>query len=426
MTTVRPHCVWWLGYWPTSDGLRWWLTHRSLGSAGPGPVADPMHGMVDGRRLAPLLRRLRHSLPGAAAGGAAEASAGVDDIRRAWHGALATAGAEFDLSSRLGAILLPEPLVECLRLATPDEGRADPAHTVVIATGPSLSQIPFDLLVIDQVRGLRLLEAARVRAGLSAAAGVGAISQPDRPATGALRVIDPGPTLRAAAARGGAYAGTVPGPIYHDTGIDARWIDRHGADDQLLHASEIYRPITKEVLADALLEFPRRMLFLGHALSGTADAPAGAGLVLADPESGGPFVPFTAAQWIREPSRWPAPPLVALICCHSNDTHLFEQMGLVQAAMHAGAKLVTSTRWVLPADHTADPRTEGGTTTTDLALAVDAAQGAADPVGALRRWQLSRLTAWRRDPGPASAPLIWAAPVNHQLAELTDNQEDPP
>lgn len=55
-------------------------------------------------------------------------------------------------------------------------------------------------------------------------------------------------------------------------------------------------------------------------------------------------------------------------------------MGLVQAAIHAGALLVTSTRWVLPTDHTVGCRTA----TTDLALAIDDARTHHDPVGAAR------------------------------------------
>lgn len=338
---------------------------------------------------------------------------GAGAVRRAWSGPLATPAEELDLATDLGRHLLPPALTEELR-AVPSGASHGPANTVVIAPGPTLSQVPFELLVVDGAGGRRLLEIARVRAGLSAAAGVGALAARPGPHAGTLRVIDPGPSVRAATARGGVYAGGVPAPIYGQGGVDERWLARDHDRDQLLNPDEVFAPITSDVVAQALQRRPERLLFLGHALSGVPDAPASAGLVLADPPDSGPFRPLTAAQWIRDPQRWPAPPRVALMSCHSNDTHLFEQMGLVQAAVHAGARLVTSTRWVLPADHTAG----SGTATTDLALAVDDAHDCADPVGALRLWQLGRLDAWRRAPGPATAPLIWAAPVSYQLAPL--------
>lgn len=411
------HRVWWLGYWPTADGIRWWLTYRLLGPDGSGPVAEPVHGSVGADRLSGPMRRLEAALVRTMPEDPPDEMAGpdrVNAVHRAWRGALATPADEFDLAAGLGQLLLPPALVDELCAGIDKDPNPQPSETVVIAPGPTLSQVPFELLVVDPGSGLRLLEVARVRAGLSAAAGVGAVVPARTPATGVLRVIDPGPSARAAAARGGVYAHGVPAPIYRDHGIDERWFSRDDGRGQLLNAAESFEPVTKDVLAQALQRLPERMLFLGHALSGLPQAPASAGLVLADPADGGPFRPFTAAQWIRDPTRWPAPPLVALMSCHSNDTHLFEQMGLVQAAVHAGARLVTSTRWVLPADHTAG----NGAATTDLALAVDAAHDSADPVSTLRQWQLGRLDAWRRDPGPASAPLIWAAPVSYQRAPL--------
>lgn len=412
-----PHRVWWIGYWPTADGVRWWLTHRYLGPNGPAEVAEPIHGAVSADRLAVPLRRLSAALVHPAIDDPADDS-GMAAVRRAWRGPLADPVDELSLAVDLGQLLLPRTLVEALTSDGGNDSDIQPTETVVIAAGPTLAQVPFELLVIDQTTGRRLLEVARIRAGLSAAAGVGAITPPRPSGSGVLRVIDPGPSIRAAAQRGGVYAHGVPPPIYHAEGIDERWASRTADRDQLLNPGELLEPVTKEILARALQTLPQRLLFLGHALSGAPDAPASAGLVLADPAEGGPFHPFTAAQWIREPGKWPAPPLVALMSCHSNDTHLFEQMGLVQAAVHAGARLVTSTRWVLPADHTAAT----GTATTNLALAVDTAHDAPDPISALRRWQLDQLAGWRRDPSPATAPLIWAAPTTYQRGPLGDRE----
>jgi hypothetical protein len=110
---------------------------------------------------------------------------------------------------------------------------------------------------------------------------------------------------------------------------------------------------------------PSRLTYFGHALSGSAERPAGAGILLRDGW-------FTAADWLREPNRWPAPARVAFIACHSNDAHVPEQMGLVIAAANAGAHTITSTRWTLPIDQCA-PGAPDATPTSDLALAVDTA-----------------------------------------------------
>ena len=59
--------------------------------------------------------------------------------------------------------------------------------------------------------------------------------------------------------------------------------------------------------------------------------------------------------------------------------------------------------------------------TTAVALAVDNALRAGDPVAALRTWQLGQLQAWRTAPTPAArrghAPLLWASLVTYVLPD---------
>lgn len=407
----RAHRVWWLGFWPADRGVAWWLTYRRLGGTGPAVTAPPVAGFIPATTLAEPLDILDRSL---AARRPDEKSA-VAALARAWGGALATPDQERELSVRLGRLLIPYPLRTHLAAVDPADGH-DMSDTVVIATGPTLAHVPFELLVVDPDRDRRLVETCRIRGGLSAASGLGArVSR--RPGPGpVVRVIDPGPAAGAAAVRGGLYEGGVPAPIY-PSGVDERWFDRLADQDALLNGTERATPVTRQELSKELTERnPARMLFFGHTVSGQPGAPSAAGLVLSDQvDGGGPYRPLTAADWIREPDRWPAPPLTAFVSCHSNDTHLHEQMGLVQAALYTGSVLVTSTRWVLPAD---GGTPGGGTGTTELALAIDDAHGASDPIDALRRWQLTRLAAWRSAPGPQTAPLIWASPVTYQRGPL--------
>jgi len=100
-----------------------------------------------------------------------------------------------------------------------------------------------------------------------------------------------------------------------------------------------------------------------------------------------------------------------VIGCGSDDSGIAEQSGLPIAAINAGAELVTATRWVLPLDPRPDLRPA-----TALALAVDRAHSAADPVGALRDWQLERLDRWRADGELLDTPLMWASLITYLAA----------
>lgn len=118
---------------------------------------------------------------------------------------------------------------------------------------------------------------------------------------------------------------------------------------------------------------------------------------------------FTAFDWLAEPDRFPAPPRVALIACGSDDGKEIEQSGMPIAAVNAGAELVTATRWVLPVDQ----KLAASCPTAALAMAVDTAHAAADPLAALRRWQIDRLRNWRDRGAVTDTPLLWASLVTY-------------
>jgi hypothetical protein len=151
---------------------------------------------------------------------------------------------------------------------------------------------------------------------------------------------------------------------------------------------------------------PARLMYFGHAVSGTEHAPAAAGLVLTD--DAGDAEVFTAFRWLKDSSEFPAPPRVAVIGCGSDDSAEAEQSGLPIAAINAGAALVTATRWILPLG----PGPDGGPATA-LAVAVDGAHSWADPVDALRAWQLERLHRWREHGDLRDTPLLCASLVSY-------------
>lgn len=367
----------WFGLWPDGyGGAYWWLGSR---------FDEPTAGHASAVDLGPLLDQLDLALPHQRDGESEQ-----DAVTRAAAGALAKPAAEADLSTALGNVLLPKALREHLDRAG---DASDPAVTVVIAPGPTLSRIPWELLTVPG-DGRRLLEVVHVRGGLSPANIYNRARQP-APADGpALRIIDPGPSHSR---------------IYTPAELD-RWERRCEDDGATFGTADSAEggPLDRDRLHRLLTDRrPSRLLYVGHATPGPADRPAAAAVLLNDG-------PLTAAEWIRDPHRWPLPPRVALIACHSNDTHSPEQMGLVIAAANSGAELITTTRWVLPSDRYA-PGGLHATATTGLAEAVDDAHAADQPLHQLRTWQLQRLHAWRQQ-GIGAAPLLWAAPVTYHAA----------
>lgn len=308
----------------------------------------------------------------------------------AWPEVLTAPATEHSLALALRS-LIPAGLRHSLLR---DAGAEIARHTVTIVARGWLAKAPWDTVALDDMGTIRLMECAKVLNGLSPAlfSGLGSRARPaPSPTERSLAIIDPGPVN--SRREPPLYAGRQPAIL---------------ADSGLVPTGSRYsrQTISAEDFGVRLRDPDgwSNLLYLGHVRPGPADTPAGAGLVFAD----GPRTDvLTARTWLAEPERWPAPERVALIGCASDGSAAFEQTGLVVATIRAGARIVTSTRWTLPTD----PAPPSSPATSELACAVNAAHTAADPVDAVRRWQLDRLAAWRASPGRETSPVVWASLV---------------
>jgi len=308
----------------------------------------------------------------------------------AWPEVLTTPATEHSLALALRC-LIPARLRQALLR---DAGSEVTRHTVTVVARGWLAKAPWDTVALDDLGTIRLMECARLLNGLSPALFSGLDGRPRHatsPAARSLAIIDPGPV--SSRSEPPLYAGRQPA-ILADHGLvprDSRYSRRAISTDEF--GVQLRDPAGWS-----------NLLYLGHVRPGPADMPAGTGLVFAD---GTRTDLLTARTWLAEPERWPSPERVALIGCASDGGAAFEQTGLVVAAIRAGARIVTSTRWTLPTD----PAPPSPPTTSELACAVNAAHAAADPVDAVRRWQLDRLAAWRAHPGRETSPVVWASLV---------------
>ncbi|WFE58559.1 tetratricopeptide repeat protein [Micromonospora sp. WMMD712] len=431
--------MWWLGFWQTARHAHWWLSAdvrlpdradplavgsieldrlteplAALAAALPGLVATERAALVDvDRRIADTVPR--GDDPASTASAIATRIELLGDravvlgaaARRAWTGAMVDPAGNLALFRELGGILLPQELRDRLRTAH----AAD--TTLVVAPGPGLSGVPWELLVVDDDHDVRLVERATVLGGVSPAMLVNLARPASRAGGGrAVRVVDP----TAAGSRTGG------GRIYPD-GVPEAWRSRTGDGDALLGAGAAGGCSPAELSAALQSQEWSRLVFVGHASATDPAMPTSAGLELAgDGETGDSRL--TAGQWLRDPTRWPAPRRVGFVACQSDDAGYTEQIGLTLAALNAGARTVVATRWSLPSDGSERLVAGGapiGSATTALALAVDAALGTTDPVGAIGEWQRDRLACWRSARSDAArrlhAPLVWSALVTYDIPD---------
>ncbi len=337
-----------------------------------------------------------------------DAAPGPDGRAGLWASALTRPGDELRAAVTLGRGLLPEPLRLSL-LAGRDCGTVD---AVTVATRGWLAGIPWDILALDEV-GTRLIEHAVVAGGLSPA--ITASRHHAAPAADLTRpgyaLVDPGPL-------------TGPTGSLYPSGYPTRLVRAlRDAEDDYSAPGE---GVTEDLLAYQLHRSPARLLYLGHVRAGREETPAAAALVLRGRHGKDPGL-LTARRWLADPDRWPCPARVALIGCASDDNGVFEQSGLVVAAVNAGAQLVTSTRWPLPTDNPLprpvtpmQPVNHEGL--TDLALAVHGAHQQAAPMKALRTWQLAALDSWRGSGDVSASPLLWASVVTYTVPGPQDGR----
>ncbi|MGW4215225.1 CHAT domain-containing tetratricopeptide repeat protein [Lentzea sp. NPDC004789] len=445
-----PRQVWWLGFWQTAEHVHWWLSSDQ-------PDAEPPEvGSIPRHRLASPLNVLMSALPGltthertdlaeidhrieravlptSATSKTFDAVTGQEDVdvmaaviadriellarratvldgaaRRSWTGAMVDVADNLALLRELGSILLPQALRGRLERAEPSTAR------VIIAPGPGLSFVPWELLVVDDEQDVRLIERADVLGGISPGLLVN-FARPAAPfAAGgpALRVVDP---IAAGSRTGG-------GRIYPD-GIPDEWHARSDTEDMVLGAVTPAGCSPGELGAALRSRTWSQMVFVGHASAADTTMPTTASLEFApDPDIGEGRL--TAGRWLREPEKWPAPRRVAFIACQSDDAGYAEQIGLTLAALNAGARTVTTTRWSLPSDGSEHLVAGGagiGCATTALALAVDEALTSKDPAGSVCDWQRDRLRSWRSAGTDAErrlhAPLVWASLVTYDVPE---------
>jgi hypothetical protein len=366
MSPAEREVAWWLSIEPLGSDAVWALTRVADGRPPDGPLGAgllPAVGFVE--------QMVRAALP-----------VGGDREGPRWTGPLVDRAAERELACAVGRVLLPYALRKELLNAPRGQW-----HTVSVAVRGWLAQVPWDALAVDDAGDRRLVECATVVAGLPATLHVGRARLPDRGADGpVLRVADPGPPEKDRLLPQG------PGS----------WYDLCVGDEYIEDA-----PFGRQELGERLRERPARLVYYGHAVPGADEAPAAAGLLLSG--RGGRADVFTAFDWLAEPALYPAPPRVAVIACGSDDSTLFEQSGIPVAAINAGAELLTATRWILPVDQTR----KDDCPTMALGMAVDRAHAAADPLAAVRRWQLERLGDWRARGEIADTPLLWASLVTY-------------
>ncbi|MFI7000839.1 CHAT domain-containing protein [Nocardia sp. NPDC050175] len=380
---------------------------------------------------------------------------GTDAAHRALtEGAFADVDRERDLAGLLTDAVLPLGLREGIRSRIASGQRV----RVRLTPSPRLARVPWDLLCVDG-EDLRLLEVAEVVLEPPATVHAERARLPelwqdvrDRPP---LVIIDPVLPTRA----GLHGLGHVLDPSEHHR--FAERVDDYAtagrmpvADaDHVLHCG-----MDRVELSQALRSPRSRLFYLGHVTS-SPDEPGSAAIHLNDtadewgmatplrfPGRDGDRLdhddhrPFAALDLLmgtssadRETWRrygfdearlghelWPMPQRVAMIACEGGaDYRSAETFGLVIAMVNAGAALVTTTRWTLPADRVFRSAIGGfeEQPTTELALRVDHAHESLDPIGELAEWQRGRLREWRARGALADTPLVWAA-LTHSIAPL--------
>jgi CHAT domain len=300
-------------------------------------------------------------------------------------GALLDPLGEAVLARELGAGLLPAELRTGLTAG-------GPVATLTLLVRGWLASVPWEAVAVNW-NGVRLLERCVILGGLTPGLTAALAECPiSTGGEGTLWVVDPGPAT-------GHWPPLFPG------GYPAAIRSLPTSADTLVPGGFPYADV--DLSTDLQPGRWHQLAYFGHVVS-DPKSPAASALVL----SGEDADLFSAHRWLAEPHRWPAPRLVALIGCGSDDSSAFEQSGLPTAALRAGAAVVTTTRWTLP--------------NTKAAVALLRATALTQVNGAIgvRRWQLTQLDRWRRTGAPEVSPLYWSALVTYDRALLTGQQGD--
>jgi hypothetical protein len=354
--------------------------------------------MVPGASVWPVLKRLAAALPTPLPGETVDQA-----LERSLNGPLADRERECELATDLARALIPNLLAKEMN-AYLEQGirphvRIQPSH----ATG----QVPWEAIRVDEGErfvtnaDMSVLPPATVRNAPERRV------TPWRPGAAAVAVLDPkvpGANLA---------LGSVLGPE------GAALAERLGLPRSDFRRADQTRDALQPLLADA-----SRFLYVGHVTTSAHGLDARLHLSCGPSTTGRAAVvaghrPLTAADIVlghrpEAPGGWRMPNRVAFIACESGgEVRFAEPVGLVAAAIHAGAEYVTATRWTLPTDaglrRFATAATPETTVIPGIVEAVDDAHQTPDPIAALSDWQRAQAAAWEAEGRLEHSPIMWAA-----------------
>ena len=369
-----------------------WVTWRWAGGVAEGGVQRlPEFGE--------WTNRLRAALP------AADAHGSLAAVRL--DGALSVPDQERVLTAGLADVLLPQRLRSQL-LACHQSGIR--VH-VRVAPSPATAAVPWGLLPLDA--DTRLLDVADVSwiapiLPRDLEKDPGRLDWSQVRGRPALHVLDP-------------IAAHCHQPVLGSETELPQLL--RSAGGTLVHQ----QPYTRRDLSRDLRAGVSRLFLLGHCV--TSGSAGETGFLLSDELGeygvGRPNrfrLPLAAADLLRGTlnddsdqlagdALWPMPHRVAVVACASGaDMTDHEPFGFTTALLIDGADTVQATLWSLPTDAALQAMdASAGPALTRLAVAVDAAQTADDPVASLCAWQRGQLDAWRAAPSLDNSPIVWAA-----------------
>lgn len=365
--------------------------------------------LVERGRVQPALDALAEALPTPLPGETVDQA-----LRRALAGPLTNREQEIGLSTALARSLIPYQLA--MELNTLLEQGQRP-H-VRIQPSLSTAQVPWEALHVDE--GERFV----TNSDVSVLPPATVRNAPERrvsewdPEGDVVAVLDPSVPGAAAA------LGSVLGPVAPGSPL-ADLVDRLGdrltpkAIESAFRRTDLNRDAIEPLLAEAA-----RFFYIGHVTTSQNGLDARLHLSCGPETTGRAAVsrghrPLTAADIVLghrpgAPAAWRMPNRVAFIACESGgEVRFAEPVGLVAAALHAGARYVTATRWTLPTDagirNFADRATPETTVLPEAIIAVDRAHENPDPVAALNDWQRQKAERWEAEGRLEDSPIIWSA-----------------
>nr|WP_304608855.1 CHAT domain-containing protein [Glycomyces amatae] len=365
--------------------------------------------MVPAETVVPALSALAGALPTPLPGESVERA-----LERSLGGPLTDRDREVELAAALARALVP------YQLAMELNGVLEQGLRPHVRLQPSLStgQVPWEALRVDEGErfvtnaDVSVLPAATVR---NAPERRVSTWDPEGPVVAVLDPSVPGAT---------AALGSVLGPVGPGSPL-AALVERLG--DRLAPPSDgsaFRRGDLNRDAIEPLLEGAGRFLYVGHVTIADHGLDARLHLSCGPATTGRAALvrghrPLTAADIVLghrpgDAAGWRMPNRVALIACESGgEVRFAEPVGLVAAAVHAGAQYVTATRWTLPTDAGLRRFAPGATPETavlpEAVAAVDEAHDRPDPVAALNDWQRRKAERWEAEGRLEDAPVVWGA-----------------